>query len=70
MVKIIHFKQARDGRPHPTVDSGDLDCLQMLNVLERKGYQGPAIMEIPPHEQVFDNLSASFTYLQSASRVG
>jgi sugar phosphate isomerase/epimerase len=70
MVKIVHFKQARDSRPHPTVDTGDLDCMSMLNVLERKGYQGPAIMEIPPHVQVFDNLSASFAYLQSSSRVG
>jgi sugar phosphate isomerase/epimerase len=70
MIKIVHFKQARDSRPHPTVDTGDLDCLRMLNVLERKGYQGPAIMEIPPHQQVFDNLSASFAYLQSGSRVG
>ena len=70
MVKIVHFKQARDSRPHPTVDTGDLDCINMLSVLERKGYQGPAIMEIPPHQQVFDNLSASFAYLQSSSRVG
>jgi len=70
MVKIVHFKQARDRRPHPTVDTGDLDCINMLNVLEGKGYQGPAIMEIPPHQQVFDNLSASFAYLQSSSRVG
>lgn len=68
MIKIVHFKQARDSKPHPTVDVGDLDCISMLSVLERKGYQGPAIMEIPPHQQVFDNLSASFAYLQSGSR--
>jgi sugar phosphate isomerase/epimerase len=67
MLKIVHFKQARDGRAYPAVDTGDLDCLQMLNLLERKGYQGPAIMEIPPHEQVFDNLSASFAFLGVAS---
>ena len=63
MLTIVHFKQARDSRPHPTVDTGDLDCLQMLNILEQKGYQGPAIMEIPPHEQVFENLSESFDFL-------
>lgn len=63
MIKIIHFKQAREGSPHPSVDTGDLDCAKMVQVLERKGYQGPAIMEIPPHPQVFENLSASFEYL-------
>ena len=67
MLKIVHFKQARDGKPHPTVDTGDLDCAQMLKVLEDKGYQGPAIMEIPPHQQVLDNLAASFEFLEQAS---
>lgn len=67
MLKIVHFKQARDGRAHPTVDTGDLDCGQMLKLLEAKGYQGPAIMEIPPAPQVLDNLSASFAFLNEAS---
>jgi hypothetical protein len=39
----------------------------MLKVLEDKGYQGPAIMEIPPNERVFDNLSSSFAFLEAAS---
>lgn len=68
MIKIVHFKQARDGKPHPTVDTGDLDCISMLQVLENKGYQGQAIMEIPSHEDVFDNLSASFAYLEAGSQ--
>ncbi len=67
MIKIIHFKQSREGKPHPTVDTGDLDCAQMLRDLQARGYQGPAIMEIPPNESVFDNLSESFAFLQSAS---
>ena len=28
---------------------------------------GEAIMEIPPHDQVFDNLSASFSFLQATA---
>jgi sugar phosphate isomerase/epimerase len=68
MIKIVHFKQARDGKAHPTVDAGDLDCISMLRVLENKGYRGPAIMEIPSHEDVFDNLAASFGYLAAGSR--
>jgi len=68
MIKIVHFKQARGGKPHPTVDTGDLDCIGMLRVLEDKGYQGQAIMEIPSHEDVFENLSASFAYLEAGSQ--
>lgn len=66
VIKIVHFKQARGGRPHPTVDTGDLDCRQMLSLLQGKSYQGPAIMEIPPDPQVLDNLSHSFAFLQAA----
>lgn len=67
MLKIVHFKQARDGSPHPSVDVGDMDCGKMLRLLEAKDYQGPAIMEIPPHPEVFDNLSASYDFLNAAS---
>ena len=66
MLKIVHMKQARDGQAHPTVDTGDLDCQRMLRVLEEKNYQGALIMEIPPHPQVMDNLSASFSYLEAS----
>jgi sugar phosphate isomerase/epimerase len=63
MIKLVHFKQATAGKAHPALDAGDLDCARMVAVLDAKGYQGPAIMEIPPHDQVLDNLSASFRYL-------
>ena len=66
-IKIVHFKQARNGAAHPAVDTGDLDCGAMLKLLEAKGYEGPAIMEIPPDQRVFDNLSASFSFLHEAS---
>ena len=68
MIKIIHFKQARDGKPHPTVDTGDLNCGRMLNILQGKNYVGPAIMEIPSDANVFENLAASFTFLQSGAK--
>ena len=67
VIKIVHFKQARSGRAHPTVDSGDLDCGRMLHILHAKGFAGPAIMEIPPDEHVFDHLSASFAFLEAAA---
>ena len=67
MIKIVHFKQAVDGTAIPTVDVGDVDCTRMQKMLEDKGYMGEAIMEIPPHDQVFDNLSASFSFLQATA---
>ena len=63
MLKIVHFKQMKDGDAWPTVDDGDLDCRKMRDMLAAKGYDGAAIMEIPPHEDVFSNLKSSFAYL-------
>jgi sugar phosphate isomerase/epimerase len=67
MIKIVHFKQARNGRAHPSVDTGDLDCARMVHILEAKGFQGPAIMEIPPDERVFDHLASSFAFLETVA---
>ena len=62
-IKIVHFKQARDGVAIGSVDDGDLDCHAMRRILEGKAYAGPAVMEIPSADDVFDNLAASFAYL-------
>ena len=64
-IKIVHFKQARDGVAIGSVDDGDLDCRAMLRILQGKAYDGPAVMEIPPADDVFDNLAASFAYLDA-----
>ena len=63
-LKIVHFKQTRDGKPHPTIDSGDVDCIRQMRVLKKIGYRGAIVMEIPPHDSVMANLSASFKYLK------
>lgn len=70
MIKTTHFKQTLNGNALPTVTKGDVDCLRMLQSLRDKGYTGAAIMEIPPHEQVFHNLSASFAFLSSDQNAG
>lgn len=62
-IKIVHFKQARDGVALESVADGDLDCRAMLRILQGKAYAGPAIMEIPSSDAVFDHLAASFAYL-------
>jgi sugar phosphate isomerase/epimerase len=67
MIKIVHFKQARNGRAHPSVDTGDLDCTRMLQILQAKGFQGPAVMEIPPDARVFDHLTSSFAFLEAVA---
>jgi sugar phosphate isomerase/epimerase len=67
VIKIVHFKQARGGKAHPTVDAGDLDCGRMVRILAAKGFQGPAIMEIPPDERVFEHLASSFAFLESVA---
>ena len=67
VIKIVHFKQARNGRAHPTVDTGDLDCARMMQILEIKGFQGAAIMEIPADERVFDHLASSFAFLEAVA---
>lgn len=66
-LKIVHFKQTRDGKPHPTIDSGDVDCLRQMRVLKKIGYRGAIVMEIPPHDRVMENLSASFAYLEATN---
>ncbi len=63
MLKIVHFKQIQNGNALPAVEDGDLDCREMQDILTAKGYTGVAIMEIPPHPDVFDNLEASYAYL-------
>ncbi len=67
VIKIVHFKQARNGRAHPTVDTGDLDCARMMQILQAKGFQGAAIMEIPPNERVFEHLASSFAFLEAVA---
>ena len=64
-IKIVHFKQARNGLPIASVAAGDLDCRAMRRILQGKAYAGPAIMEIPPDDRVFDHLAASFAYLDA-----
>jgi sugar phosphate isomerase/epimerase len=64
-IKMVHFKQLRNGEAHGSVDDRDLNCLRMRDILNAKGYAGPAIMEIPPDPDVFYNLAASFRYLGS-----
>lgn len=65
MIKMAHIKQTRDSRPYPTVDTGDLDCRRMYQLLQSLQYDGPVVLEIPPHAHALENLSASLAFLQA-----
>jgi sugar phosphate isomerase/epimerase len=67
---MVHFKQTVGGRPYPRIDEGDLDFRRQLRVLADKGYDGPAVLEIPPGEAVFDNFRQSVEYLESLIAAG
>ena len=46
----------------------DTDCRKMREIPEAKGFDGPAIFEIPPDAEVFDNMEASFAYMGFGGR--
>jgi sugar phosphate isomerase/epimerase len=64
---MMHFKQTRGGEAYSSVGEGDLDYSRLLETLEAKRYQGLAVLEIPPQEEVFDNFRDSVEYLSAAT---
>jgi sugar phosphate isomerase/epimerase len=64
-VALIHLKQSRDGVTQPTFEPGDVDWSLQLAALARIDYAGPALFEIAPHENIWDNLAESRNYLES-----
>ena len=63
-VLMVHFKQTRDGKPHASVDEGDLDFRRQVAVMKAKAYDGPVVLEIPPGQGVFDSFEESVRYLE------
>jgi sugar phosphate isomerase/epimerase len=60
---MIHFKQARRGESQLTVCDGDIDWQHQLECLQAAKFDGPALFELPPHEQIWDHLRQSREYL-------
>jgi sugar phosphate isomerase/epimerase len=60
---MFHFKQSKDGQMLLTVTDGDVDWNAQIAALQRKGYRGPALFEIPPHKDVWKNLQESRDYI-------
>jgi sugar phosphate isomerase/epimerase len=65
MIKLVHYKQAQSGTALPIVTDGDIDCDEMVNILDAKGYGGMGILEIPSDDNVIDNFKISMNYLKN-----
>lgn len=61
---LFHFKQLRGGAPQPEVAEGDIDWLRLLRPLAARGYDGPALFEIPPGEDAWERLGRSRGYVE------
>ena len=59
----FHFKQGRGGELQRDVGDGDLDWAVILAALDQRGYQGPALFEIPPGADIWDRLERSTDYI-------
>ena len=62
-ISMIHFKQRQDGRVLDTMQDGDIDWSTQLSLWAEKEYDGPALFEIAPSQQVWTRLSDSQQYL-------
>ncbi|MCC2672775.1 MAG: Xylose isomerase-like barrel [Armatimonadetes bacterium] len=61
----FHFKQSHARELLPDVTGpGDLDWHEILQALHDRGYQGPALFELPPGPDIWDRLARSTAYIQ------
>lgn len=58
-IAMVHFKQSRDGAPLTTMTTGDVDWDDQLRALDEIRYEGPALFEIAPHDDIWKHLDSS-----------
>jgi sugar phosphate isomerase/epimerase len=63
-IALFHYKQNRDGTPHPEVGPGEIDWAAQLAALKRIGYTGACLFEIPPGSDIWERLDRSRRYLE------
>lgn len=61
----FHFKQGEPGRVDPAVGPGYLPWPAIVETLARRGYQGPALHELPPGPDIWERLRASDAWVRS-----
>jgi sugar phosphate isomerase/epimerase len=64
-ILMFHIKQSRSGVPLPVVEEGDIHWATVLAAIREKGYTGPTCFEIPPADNVWENLETSHRYVRS-----
>lgn len=61
----LHFKQSHLRELLPdVVGEGDIDWHAILQALHGRGYQGPALFELPPGPDIWDRLTHSAAYVK------
>lgn len=60
---MVHFKQVAGGTVEPAVGPGELDWRRILNTLMASGFRGPALFELPPTRDCWEQLDQSRRYV-------
>ena len=63
-LSMLHFKQSVSGEQQTTVGDGQVDWSEQLNGMRDMQFNGPALFEIAPDANVWENLRVSQAYLQ------
>lgn len=60
----FHFKQGPGGTVRSDVTDGEIDWRAILSALHHRGYQGPALFEIPAGPDIWERLARSADYIR------
>lgn len=61
----FHFKQARNGGAlQGDVADGEIDWRGILIAMKERGYQGPALFELPPGPDIWERVERSTDYIR------
>jgi len=63
-MSMVHLKQRRAGRICTDVRDGEIDWQRQIAILRQIGFDGPALFEVAPHQQVWELLQESIDFLR------
>ena len=66
-LSMLHGKQRRSGSVLVDVGEGDVNWSAQFALLAQAGYDGPVLLEVAPHKEVWANLERSRRYLDGLS---
>jgi len=68
-IAIFHIKQTNGEQLLQVVCEGVVHWPKQLAQIQRIGYSGPVCLEIPPSEDIYENLKKSWDYLSKLSKL-